>query len=361
VTRATAVIKSRMRVLAGLAGLLLVSALAVTDQTPARAQADPFVLIWSGDVSPPTNESRGDDYGTAEVILAQQPDLVCLAGDDQYETGSGAMFNSPVGFQGSWGRFKALIKCPARGNHDVADPGPGAPGWWGYFGDQLRNLPCTNAPTPCRPEEGYFVLDLDVNNDGRLDWFIIALDSNCGRVSGATGDSATPSCANDSPQINWLRSVFAARHGGANSGRKCSAMIWHHERWGTGFFNDDPAMTYAVQVGNHFHNDLLLAGHTHSMARTGPMTWDGRLSTSGQRQITAGAGGRSLTANRVDPPREGTRWRQNTRYGVNKLTLTTSTSTAGWTGGTWKSEMLLVGQGPPSPTVADPAQAGCWP
>ena len=43
-----------------------------------------------------------------------------------------------------------------------------------------------------------------------------------------------PSCANDSPQINRLRSVFAARHGGANSGRKCSAMIWHHESSGPG-------------------------------------------------------------------------------------------------------------------------------
>ena len=76
-------------------------------------------------------------------------------------------------------------------------------------------------PDPCRPK-GFFILDLDVNNDGRLDWFIIALDSNYGQVFGPTGDSATPSCANDSPQINWLRSVFADRHGGAGGGRKCA-------------------------------------------------------------------------------------------------------------------------------------------
>ena len=128
------------------------------------------------------------------------------------------MFNSPVGFQGSWGRFKALIKCPARGNHDVADPGPGAPGWWAYFGDELRNLPCTNAPTPCRPEEGYFVLDLDVNNDGRLDWFIIALDSNCGRVSGGTHTTpaarTTPrrstGCAASSPPATAARTAGAS-------------------------------------------------------------------------------------------------------------------------------------------------------
>jgi hypothetical protein len=78
--------------------------------------------------------------------------------------------------------------------------------------------------------------------------------------------------------------------------------------------------------------------------------------SGGIRQITAGAGGRSLTPVRVNPAREGTRYRDNTKYGVNRLTLTSSTSPAGWQGGTWTSEFDYT-----DGTVADRASAACWP
>jgi hypothetical protein len=45
-------------------------------------------LVFSGDISPPTNEFKGDDHATAELVLAIGPDLVCTAGDNQYESGS---------------------------------------------------------------------------------------------------------------------------------------------------------------------------------------------------------------------------------------------------------------------------------
>jgi hypothetical protein len=83
----------------------------------------------------------------------------------------------------------------------------------------------------------------------------------------------------------------------------------------------------------------------------------GHLSPGGGiRQITAGAGGRSLTPVRVNPAREGTRYRDNTKYGVNRLVLTSSTSPAGWQGGSWTSEFDYA-----DGTVADQASAGCWP
>ena len=91
-------------------------------------QAGTVVVMSSGDISPPTNEPRVNDHATSEIILAAHPDLVLTLGDNQYETGSGAMFHSAIGFDGSWGRFKGLIR-PAEGNHDAADPGPGSPGF----------------------------------------------------------------------------------------------------------------------------------------------------------------------------------------------------------------------------------------
>ena len=81
---------------------------------PHGLQAAAVVVKSSGDISPPTNETKVDDHATSEIILAAHPDLVLTLGDNQYETGSGAMFHSAIGFDGSWGRIKGLIR-PAEG------------------------------------------------------------------------------------------------------------------------------------------------------------------------------------------------------------------------------------------------------
>jgi hypothetical protein len=84
-------------------------------------------VVFSGDISPPTNEFKGDDHATAELVLSIGPSLVCTAGDNQYETGTGAMFESPSGFDGSWGKFHGLIRCPAEGTTTPPTPAPGRP------------------------------------------------------------------------------------------------------------------------------------------------------------------------------------------------------------------------------------------
>jgi hypothetical protein len=321
---------------------------------PAVQAPGTVTLVFSGDISPPTNEYKGDDYATSELVLAIGPDLVCTAGDNQYEGGSGAMFASPVGFEGSWGRFHGLIRCPAEGNHDAADPGPGSPGFRQYFAEALAGLECTRLVPACRPDQGYY--DLDIPNSS---WYVLVLNSNCQRVSGGTGDVQTPACGPGSPQMQWLDFAMRRRHGGASSGQKCSLAFWHHERWGTSFFADDASMQEAWVILNRYHNDVVGSGHSHSTARLGAMTPQGSLHPTGAgiRQLTAGAAGRSLTPHRVNPPRVGTRFRDNTRYGVARLTLTSARNPAGWIGGTWANEFDYAnGQ------VADPTGAvGCWP
>ena len=91
------------------------------------------------------------------------------------------------------------------------------------------------------------------------------------------------------------------------------------------------------------------------------MTWDGHLSPTGagQRQITAGVGGRSRLPFRVNPAREGTRYRSNSNYGIGWLKLTAAKSTAGWMGGSWSHAFRLVGTDGQGATV-DQATAGCW-
>jgi hypothetical protein len=354
--------------LTGLAALMLalVAVPAVRLAEPAAASLGPayrdahlglqpgaVVVMSSGDISPPTNETKVDDHATSEIILAAHPDLVLTLGDNQYETGSGAMFHSAIGFDGSWGRIKGLIR-PAEGNHDAADPGPGSPGFQEYFADNLANLECTRLNPPCRPDLGYY--DFDLPNG----WYVLVLNSNCGRAGGATGDVQTPACGRGSPQLTWLGFAQQRRHGGQHSGQKCSIAIWHHERWGTWFFADDPATHEFWLTLNHFHADIVLSGHTHSTARTGPMTPQGHLAAAGGgiRQISAGAGGRSLSPLRLNVPREGTRYRNGSKYGVNRLVLTSSTSPAGWQGGTWISEFDYA-----DGSVADNrnSSAGCWP
>lgn len=344
-------------VLVGLATLSPFSARAQPATQPKLNLGSRWAFV--ADISRPTNETEGFDEGTAELLVKLDPDGICVPGDVQYENGNRAMFESTVGFAGTYGRLVGdRLKCPAMGNHDVADPGPNAPGFSSFFASVLTGLPCEDDPIPCKPLEGYYGLDLDANRDGTADWYIIVINSNCQQAGGGTGDTQTPSCANDSPMVNWMRAYTAARHGGAHSGRKCSIVVDHHERWGTLFFADNPALNYPWQVGNHFHWDVWESGHSHSTARMGAMTWDGHLSPtgSGQRQITSGAGGRSLSPVRLITPREGTRYRDNTRYGVELLTLTVTQDPAGWQGGAW-SHVFYYSDG----TTADAASAGCWP
>jgi hypothetical protein len=350
--------------------IALAAILAIAERTgPARAQTGGTItIVLTGDVSPPTNETSGNDHSTAELIRRLDPFGVCVNGDNQYEYGHPAMFAAETGFHGSYGRlFHERILCSAPGNHDAADPGPGSPGWYGYFRANLdaddttgaAALACLTEPNPCRPELGYYAVDLPVSpGASQLGWTIYVLDSNCQRAGGGTGDVQTESCASTGRMANWLRDAYNRRHGGQTSGRKCSLMVWHHERWGTGFFADDPATQHLWGIGNHYHNDIVGSGHSHSLARLGAMQNDGRLSPtgSGQRQLTTGAGGRSLTANRVEPARHGTRERYNTKYGVARVTLVSTPNAAGWLGGSWTSQFHFT-----DGTATTPASAGCWP
>jgi acid phosphatase type 7 len=291
--------------------------LPVVSPAPASAQTQAVVTVMAaGDISPDPSSSKDDDVATSNLILAANPTAVLTLGDNQYPRGELADFQSPRGYAGSWGRFKEKTR-PSPGNHDYADPGSGAAGYFGYFG-----------PLAGDPDRGYYSFNLG-------DWHIISLNSNCG-AAGA------PSCSRESAQVRWLQADLA------RNSRVCTLAYWHHPRFtNTAGHRDDPRTRYFWNALYAAHADIILAGHNHVYERFGPLHPLGRLGAygAGIRAFTVGTGGNSLYRF-TTAPRSITRYRDDRHYGVVHLTLSPTS---------WRSEFRRTdGQ------VADRAVAGCW-
>jgi calcineurin-like phosphoesterase family protein len=318
------------RLLLTLAVLLALTLTTAPDlDRPATAQTTPAVrVIAVGDISPPPSENKTDDMATAAIAVGWNPSRILAAGDLQYELGQLENFRHPQGYAASWGRPQLYNRtCPVAGNHEYMNPSPGAPGFFTYFGPRL-----TACATSGNPGQGYYAFDLN-------GWRIYALSSDCGR-SGKGG----PACGPGSPQLNWFIADLAANP------RTCTLAFWHHPRWGSGFFNSHTHMAPAWEAFHARHGDLVVVGHEHHYSRFGPLNAAGTVqgTNNGTRQILIGTGGRSLGAYRVQPHPSGLRVRDNTHYGVLRLTLTPTT---------WASAFART-----DGVVADPTgTVGCWP
>src|SRR5829696_551993 len=164
--------------------IVALGALPFSVRAPLSVQQQTVTVMAAGDISPDPNVAKADDIATSDLVLAADPTAVLTLGDHQYPRGELADYQSPTGYQGSWGRFKAKTR-PSPGNHDYADPARGAAGYFGYFGALAGD-----------PDQGYYSFDLGA-------WHIISLNSNCGAVG-------APSCDRDSPQVRWLQADLQA-------------------------------------------------------------------------------------------------------------------------------------------------------
>jgi calcineurin-like phosphoesterase family protein len=238
-------------------------------------------------------------------------------------------FRHPRGYAASWGRPQLYDRtCPAAGNHEYMNNTPGAPGFFTYFGPRLTA--CGQAGNS---SQGYYACNLGT-------WRVYVLSSDCGR-SGKGG----PACGPGSPQLAWFQQDLAA-----NAATRCMLAVWHHPRWGSGFFNSHTHMAPAWEAFHAAHGELVVVGHEHHYSRFGPLNATGTVQGSGLgvRQILIGTGGRSLGAYRVQPHASGLRVRDNTHYGVLRLTLGD---------GIWSSTFART-----DGVVADPTgTVGCWP
>jgi acid phosphatase type 7 len=255
------------------------------------------VIAAAGDIAcSPSSGSFNGGLGTAsacgqgrtsDLLLNNGLAAVLPLGDNQYE--GGELTNYLGSYRPSWGRI-GTVTHPALGNHEY-----GTSGAAGYF-DYFNGVGASTGPAGERGK-GYYSFGLGA-------WHLIALNSNCTRVS----------CAAGSPQEQWLRADLAANTD------TCTLAYWHHPRFSSGQHGDNPITAPLWQALYDYNADLILSGHDHLYERFAPQTPTGEPDPArGMREFVVGTGGRSHYSFGV--PKPNSEARNSDAFGVLKLTL----------------------------------------
>jgi hypothetical protein len=243
-----------------------------TSTAPPLVLASAEVFVGAGDISMCDNDN---DELTAQLLDAI-PGTVFTTGDNAYDAGTYSQFMEC--YDPTWGRHKDRTR-PVPGNHDYHTAG--AAGYFQYF----ENIP------------SYYAYDLG-------SWRIYALNSEI-------------DVSEDSPQVAWLREDLAANP------RQCVLAYWHEPRWSSGSVHGSSRGKQTLwEVLYEAGAELVINGHEHSYERFAPMNDRGEPDPQGLREFVVGTGGRSLYG--FDTPLPASEVRDNTSYGVLKLTLSGS-------------------------------------
>jgi len=291
-------LRSSFLALFALAVVLATTAAAVL-ATAANA-ADP-VIAAAGDIAcDPADGSFNGGDGTAarcrhrytsDQLFGAGLAAVLPLGDLQYECGGLSAFLAS--YDPHWGRVKSISR-PVPGNHEYhpntgtdCDASGTAAGYYGYFGAAAGD-----------PSTGYYSFNVG-------QWHLIALNSNCSKVS----------CFVGSAQEQWLRQDLASNTA------KCTLAYWHHPLFSSGEYSPGITSTRPLfQALYDFNADIVLTGHDHNYERFAPQTPDGGLDlVRGIRQFIVGTGGKSLYSPQV--PIANSEAHSSSSYGVLKLTL----------------------------------------
>ena len=230
---------------------------------PPPPEPDPTIAA-AGDISCTQNTTCHDDE-TSNLMVANPPTRVLTLGDNQYEHGELANFDTY--YTPDWGRLKS-ITMPSPGNHD-----PPSSGYGSYFGMPVN-----------------YSYDL-----GK--WHLISLNSNAVSEAKAFLDA-------DLQTTN----------------ERCILAYWHHSRFSSGANHGNntsigPLWDSLYAAGA----DVVLNGHDHIYERFAPQTPAGVASETGIREFVVGTGGRALhqlgtVAANSDVRIQGT-------YGILRMTL----------------------------------------
>jgi acid phosphatase type 7 len=243
-----------------------------TTTSPPPSGNDPVIAI-AGDIA---GDGSGDS-ATAALLDSLNPTAVLTAGDNAYNDGSAAQYNSY--YEPTWGRHKAKT-YPTPGNHEYHTSG--ASGYFGYFG--------TRAGTA---GQGWYSYDVGA-------WHLIALNSEVSHGS-------------TSAQVTWLKDDLA------RTSAKCVLAYWHKPRFTAGNYSDMSEFQPFWDALYAANADVVINGHDHNYQRYAPMTPAGvRDDARGVREFVVGTGGRSHYGIRADSRREAG---DASTYGVLKLTL----------------------------------------
>ena len=261
---------------------------------PAPAGAADPLIAAAGDIAcDPTDPGYNGGNGTAtrcrqratsDLLVGHGLAAVLPLGDIQYDSPIAA--NLKAVYDPTWGRVKSISR-PVLGNHD----GAGA----SYF-DYFNGPGAANGPAGPRGR-GYYSFNAGT-------WHIVALNSNCTRVS----------CGAGSIQERWLRADLAS-HPAA-----CTLAFWHHPRYSSGHDGSHVTLSAFWADLHAAGAELVLSGHSHDYERFAPKDAQGKVSPTGIRQFVVGTGGGFMTGlgtSRV----AGSEVAQNTTFGVLRLAL----------------------------------------
>ena len=238
-------------------------------------------IVAAGDIACDPAQNKGapkdcDQAATANEIGQLNPTAVLTLGDDQYEDGTGAAFDSV--FASTWGKYRSIM-YPAIGNHEYLTSG--ATGYFGYFG-----------------VAAYYSFNLG-------DWHMIALDSECSYIGG---------CQAGSPEERWLLADLAAHPS------TCTLVYWHEPRWSSGEHGDATQMTTIWSDLVAAHVSVVLSGHNHDYERFAPLDANGQPDPTGATEFVVGTGGKNHYGF-VTAPLTGELVRNDTSFGVIQMNL----------------------------------------
>jgi hypothetical protein len=265
---------------------LLLGLLAAT-QLPAAetlAATDPVIAAAGDIVCAPTDQTNPCHHQETSDLVFSDPTItdVLVLGDNQYERGTAADYFAA--YDPTWGRFKAKTH-PVPGNHEYRTPD--AQGYRDYFGFPSGPL--------------WYSYNLG-------DWHVVALDSNCGKLTGK--------CTARSPEAQFLKQDLAGDN------HLCELLYWHHPRF-TSYKRPMPTKAF-WQIAYDNGVDVILNAHGHAYERFAPQTPDGTVDpVAGIRQFVVGTGGKSHDAPCC--PRANVEASNDTTFGILKMTLGSGT------------------------------------
>ena len=259
------------------------------------------VVAGAGDIScGPTNvppPPNCQQQQTSDALVQIDPDVVITLGDNQYDSGELANFQTYYG--PTWGRLKARTR-PSVGNHEYQTQNAS-----GYF-DYFNGVGNATGPAGDRTK-GYYSFEVGA-------WHVVVLNSNCNKITGTTNGA---DCAVGSPQHTWLQNDLATHP------NRCTLAYWHHPLFTVGTHYQDVELTYLRPIFQLLYDnnaDLVLNGHDHNYQRWAPQDPNGNRDTArGIREIVVGTGGRDLSGFPISSANVEARDRNT--FGVIKLTL----------------------------------------